>query len=113
MTQLELIREWQEKEDLLRQAAEECMELGHAFLKLDRVLRGKNPTPVTAEDAWDQVLEEIADLSNALLALELDNSLVRMQVARIMAEKQARWAERLKKDRAKSVPDLGTKEMMG
>ena len=36
---------------LLEQTAEEAAELSHAALKLARILRGENPTPVDAVNA--------------------------------------------------------------
>lgn len=42
------------KAALLEQAAEEAAELAQACLKLARVYRGENPTPVTEEKAYCQ-----------------------------------------------------------
>ena len=38
---------------MLEQLAEEAAELSHAALKLARIIRGENPTPVTEVEAWD------------------------------------------------------------
>lgn len=46
----------------LEQLAEECTELGKAALKLARILRNENPTPVTREDAKANLLEEWTDV---------------------------------------------------
>ena len=51
----------------LEMAAEECCELGHAALKLARVVRGENPTPVTMAEARENFLEELADVFNVLM----------------------------------------------
>lgn len=47
---------------MLEQLAEECAELGKAALKLARVQRGENPTPVTSEEAWASLKEEYTDV---------------------------------------------------
>lgn len=50
------------KPALLELTAEECVELAHACLKLARVIRQENPTPVTSDEAIANVEEEIADV---------------------------------------------------
>ena len=47
---------------MLEQTAEEAAELIHACLKLSRLIRGENPTPISEEDALQAVREEIADV---------------------------------------------------
>lgn len=47
---------------MLEQLAEECTELGKAALKLARIHRGENPTPVTLEQAQADLLEEYTDV---------------------------------------------------
>lgn len=47
---------------MLEQLAEECTELGKAALKLARIHRGENPTPMTLEQAQDDLLEEYTDV---------------------------------------------------
>lgn len=42
--------------------AEECSELSQAALKLSRILRKENPTPVTEADAENHLCEEMADV---------------------------------------------------
>jgi len=83
-------------EELLCQLAEEAAELGHAALKLRRTIDGTNPTPVTYEEAFDNLAEEIADILGTLRALELTDSLMAAQYSRISAAKFERWTERLK-----------------
>lgn len=51
---------------MLEQLAEECAELGQAALKMARVLRKENPTPVTEDEAAAMVLEEAADVLNCM-----------------------------------------------
>lgn len=55
---------------MLEQLAEEATELSHAALKLARIIRGENPTPVTEVEAWENVIEEFTDVS--MCAFELD-----------------------------------------
>ena len=45
------------------QLAEECSELAHACLKMARVLRKENPTPVMSSEAQEAVIHEIADVA--------------------------------------------------
>lgn len=47
---------------MLEQFAEEAAELAKAALKLARVKRGENPTPVTEYEASQMVLEEYTDV---------------------------------------------------
>ena len=77
------------KPALIEQFAEECTELAHALLKLARIIRGENPTPVTANEAWKNVVEEYGDveLCASILDLETDFSL--------MEAKELRWLNRL------------------
>ena len=51
---------------MYEQLAEECAELGQAALKMARVLRKENPTPVTEDEASAMVLEEAADVWNCM-----------------------------------------------
>lgn len=46
---------------MLEQLAEECMELGKAALKKARVIRGENPTPVTAEKADENLMDAVME----------------------------------------------------
>ena len=47
---------------MLEQLAEECAELGKASLKMARIIRNENPTPVTATEAQDAIIEEYTDI---------------------------------------------------
>lgn len=82
--------------ELLAQVAEEATELAHAALKARRVFDIGNPTPISLEEAYDQLEEEIGDL---LLCLEMlgydlkELGLFRAQ----MDDKLQRWADRLGK----------------
>lgn len=76
---------------MLEQFAEECLEAGHAALKLARIMRKENPTPVTAITAWRNLIEEYTDLR--LCAREI-NIHPDKETARY---KLKRWRKRLKK----------------
>jgi phosphoribosyl-ATP pyrophosphohydrolase len=48
---------------VLEQMAEEAAELAKAALKLARIRRGENPTPVTEDEAYRALCEEMADVA--------------------------------------------------
>ena len=80
---------------LLEQAAEECAELGKACLKLARILRGENPTPVTEAEAIDN-FEEAADVVLSLAVLhEVGYDVSYDDLYDRMMAKLIRWNERL------------------
>lgn len=93
----------QEKQDIavrigaaaaLDQLAEESTELTHAALKLARIWRGVNPTPVSMADAVSALREEVSDV---LLCVSVAEAAVGMRLPSetIEARKLARWRERL------------------
>ncbi len=57
-------------EALLEQLAEECAELGKAALKVARINRGENPTPLLVEDAISNLVEEVGDVRVCLEVLQ-------------------------------------------
>lgn len=73
---------------MLEQLAEECAELGKAALKLARILRKENPTPVTKEEALENLREEYTDVVQCAQELGLEPDLVEMK------EKKERFFER-------------------
>ena len=94
-SQIEYIRKSLPKEVLLLQLAEECAELGKAALKLSRVLDGRNPTPVKRPEAFNNLIEEYADVLLCLEVLGMETSEVITQVGEIIPEKLDRWVQRL------------------
>lgn len=66
--QIDEIRSRYGDEYLLRQLAEECMELGHAALKLIRAMRGE--TPVGLDETKTALIEEMADVDVMLGVVE-------------------------------------------
>lgn len=47
---------------LYEQLAEEAVELAHAALKIARIMRDENPTPVAEEEARKKLVEEYTDV---------------------------------------------------
>ena len=96
MTREELacVRKRYGDEYLYRQLAEECMELGHAALKLIRAEKRETPMPV--QDAQQALIEEIADVRVMLFVLEkiLDTD-GRVRLIERTAAKDKRMAARL------------------
>ena len=77
--------------ELLAGLAEEASELAQAALKLRRAYSGKNVTPVSQEDAYDKLLEEIADVGLYIQMLDINLA----EVCKIRMKKQDRWVRRL------------------
>ena len=80
---------------LLEQTAEEAAELSHAALKLARILRGENPTPVDAVSARKALCEEYADLQVCVTELTASGYVDLATVVRIMESKRQRWERQL------------------
>lgn len=51
---------------VLEQLAEECTELAQAALKLARILREENPTPISRKEARERLVDEKQDVMNCL-----------------------------------------------
>jgi len=93
------------EDELLAQLAEECSEAAKAALKLRRARDGVNPTPVSEEEAFGNLVEELADIylcSIVLFGGELDDNDpcnmcddVGDNMVEIMEQKLARWKSRL------------------
>jgi hypothetical protein len=81
--------------ELLCQLAEEAAELSKAALKLRRAITGVNPTPVTVEQARDNLIEEMADVDLCLELLESQNYTSTPEAQKVQAKKLPRWAGRL------------------
>ena len=81
--------------ELLDQTAEEAAELAQAALKLARILRGKNPTPLTREEAWEHLAEELADVKLCMEVIETGWPNVEAIADEIKAKKMERWLHRL------------------
>lgn len=92
---IEYIRDKIPPKELLAQLAEEASELAKAALKLRRTYDQSNPTPVTREKAFDNVVEEIADVMLCLRVLGFD--LDPEEYEDITGRKAKRWVSRLRK----------------
>lgn len=87
------IKEYLGESEMLCQLAEECAELSQAALKLRRALTGINPTPVTADEARWNLVEEVADVYNVLgLLLDTEDN---AEIYSIIRRKKERWLKRL------------------
>lgn len=78
---------------LFEQLAEECTELAQAALKMARLERGENPTPMLLEEIQANLVEEISDVDLVLSVLNINPS------ARIQERKLARWVGRIEEAR--------------
>ena len=103
------------EEEILAQMAEECVEASKAALKLRRARNGVNPTPVSEKDAFENLVEELADIylcSIVFFGGELDDNdpcnmcdAVGDRMVEIMEQKLARWKYRLMKKEDVDVPE--------
>ena len=99
MTDLEYIAANLSEEDILCQIAEEAAELAQAALKLRRAITGTNPTPVTAEKAADNLIEEYGDTVVACVAYFMKHNLIDRKYVDVLEHsnpKYSRWAQRIK-----------------
>lgn len=77
--------------EILAGLAEECGELIQASLKLRRVFISENPTPVSEEQAIENLHEEIADVMLYIRMLDVN----RVYIEDIIGKKKERWERRL------------------
>lgn len=101
---IEFIRDAVPQEELLAQLAEEASELGHAALKMRRVLDGRNPTPVRMSEAYANLQEEVADVLLSLRVLDID--VFDPTIYRTQEEKLDRWVGRLKEKESDSYGEI-------
>ena len=74
---------------LYEMLSEECAELCHAALKVARILRRENPTPVSLEEAFNNMLEEVSDVQLCMTVLALEPK------REIVEQKMQRWVDRI------------------
>ena len=72
------------------QLSEECGELIQASLKYLRALGNGNPTPVSIEEAYKNLKEEVTDVYLSMLVIDLYPS------EKELDEKLERWYDRVK-----------------
>ena len=75
---------------LYEQLAEEAAELAQAALKMARILRDENPTPVSIEEAQMNLKEEYTDV-----ILTSDMLGMRSPMRELYISKAERWAKRI------------------
>lgn len=80
---------------LLEQCAEECAELAHACLKMARIARGENPTNKNELTAYEELIEEAADVELCLEALVYGYPLSRSKIEWMKETKRERWKKRV------------------
>lgn len=78
----------------LEQLAEEAAELSQAALKVARIIRGDNPTPVGYAQALDHLQEEVGDVRVCLNVLK-DAFPCVMNTEATEQAKFNRWVDRL------------------
>ena len=99
MTDIEYIAANLSEEDILCQISEEADELAKAALKLRRAITQTNPTPVTAEKAADNLIEEYGDTVVACVAYFMKHNLIDRKYVDVLEQsntKYSRWAQRIK-----------------
>lgn len=94
MNEVEYIKSQLDETERLLGLTEEALELALAALKLRRVLDGRNPTPVTEEQATANLLEEYGDVMNCVEALITPTQNAQAVASRM--GKRKRWVARLK-----------------
>lgn len=80
---------------MLEGLAEESSELAQAALKLARILRGENPTPMHFEEAHEKLVEEMADVILYSQVIRERHGIQLSEVADLILAKQDRWEKRL------------------
>lgn len=103
MTDLEYIVENLSEEDILCQIAEEAVELAKAALKLKRAITQTNPTPVTVDEAVENIIEEYADTIGAIeiWAVKCGGGVLiaGAEIGKIIDKKYARKARQIKESK--------------
>ena len=79
---------------VLEQLAEESSELSKAALKVSRILRKENPTPITLDEALADLEEEANDVRCVLLILSAKG--YAEEAFTQIGEKITRWTTRLR-----------------
>lgn len=88
-TAIRAVKEKLDAVDLYGQLAEECSELAQAALKMQRILRGVNPTTTTEMECTKNLEEEFTDILvvTHVLGLRCND--------KIYETKMLRWSKRL------------------
>lgn len=83
------------EESLLRQLAEECMELGQACMKMIRCENPDDYVKGSKDEIFNNLVEEIADVKNLMAMYQLKQFIFDGEVEQIRRKKMKRWYERL------------------
>ena len=96
------------KEDYLGQLCEECGELVQSAEKLQRIIRGTNPSPVSAADCWENIREELADVLLCMILVIHQQKIPLGDIAERMDRKYYRWRARAfeKRQREKRLQQI-------
>ena len=78
---------------MMQALAEEACEVAQAAIKINRTMSKDNPTPMTIDEAVDNLTEEIEDVVNVL---EVARILTDFDPDKEANEKMARWVQRIK-----------------
>lgn len=86
----------------LDQLGEDAAELAHAASKLSRVLRGVNPTPVTRDEAEENLRKEVGDVLTCIAAVTKPGDMAECLIEWNMeiGKNTARWRRRLEEKAA-------------
>ena len=96
MNDIDYIRSCLSGEEILAQLAEEAAELSQAALKYRRALDGTNPARIGSDEAYADLLDEIADVEPSMLAFGIPRGENEADfICMIMAEKMVRWRKSL------------------
>lgn len=86
--------------EILIQMGEEGSELSKAAIKFYRAIDRKNPTPVSINEAYENLVEEFGDVLNCIYAYFDDDAekiwSFTVEADKIADEKRKRWIKRLK-----------------
>jgi NTP pyrophosphatase (non-canonical NTP hydrolase) len=92
---VEFITEHSPDETLLRQLAEECMELGQACLKMIRANNKNEYVKKSYDDIYNNLVEEFGDVRNCMNVVESKLGLSHVDIYSRRLQKLERWRERL------------------
>lgn len=77
---------------IYEQFAEEASELSQAAIKVSRIIRGENPTPISKDEAVRNVIEEYSDVILCAKVLDINDD------DNVLSYKLNRWCDRLENE---------------
>lgn len=90
---------------MLEQLAEESAELSQAALKVARILRGENPTPLEYPASMENLIEEYTDVTQCANELGLLVDMAQIK------DKEQRFQERIQEDELEAVTMVQNREL--